>query len=64
MTFRTALHFAGNVTTVLVAGTLLGFVGINLILGCKTWDQSLWSEAHSCFALSDYTAGILNLIAQ
>jgi len=37
-----------------VSAALLGFVLINLILGCRTWDQTLWSETHSCIAPSDF----------
>ena len=27
---------------------LLAFVIINLLLGCETWDESLWTEYNSC----------------
>ena len=29
-------------------GFLLAFVIINLLLGCETWDESLWTEYNSC----------------
>lgn len=38
--------------------TLFGFIYlvvfcfINLILGCQTWDQSLWTEYNSCMTFA------------
>ena len=32
-------------------GFLLAFVIINLLLGCETWDESLWTEYNSCLTL-------------
>jgi len=28
---------------------LIDFIIINLLLGCNTWDKSLWDEYNSCF---------------
>ena len=28
------------------------FCGINLVLGCETWDESLWTEQNSCVKFS------------
>ena len=28
---------------------LIDFIIINLLLGCNTWDKSLWTEYNSCF---------------
>jgi len=26
------------------------WLGINLILGCETWDKEMWTEQNSCYA--------------
>ncbi len=41
-------------------GFLLAFVIINLLLGCETWDQSLWTEYNSCFTLQHIWEGVTN----
>ena len=27
---------------------IIAFLGINLLLGCETWDSSLWTDRNSC----------------
>ena len=39
-------------------GFLLAFVIINLLLGCETWDESLWTEYNSCITLGHIIDGI------
>ena len=29
-------------------GFIIVFLGINLLLGCETWDSSLWTDRNSC----------------
>ena len=29
-------------------GLFLGFMMINVLLGCETWDEALWTERNSC----------------
>ena len=41
-------------------GFLLAFVIINLLLGCETWDESLWTEYNSCFTLQHIIEGVTN----
>ena len=33
--------------TVLI-GFLMAFILVNMVLGCETWDQELWTEYNSC----------------
>ena len=33
---------------IIFIGFMFGFVGINFLLGCETWDQSYWTEYNSC----------------
>jgi hypothetical protein len=33
---------------IIFIGLMFGFVGINFLLGCETWDQSYWTEYNSC----------------
>jgi hypothetical protein len=33
---------------IIFIGLVFGFVGINFLLGCETWDQSYWTEYNSC----------------
>ena len=39
-------------------GFLLAFVIINLLLGCETWDESLWTEYNSCLTLQHIWEGV------
>ena len=41
-------------------GFLIAFVIINLLLGCETWDESLWTEYNSCFTLQHIIEGVTN----
>ena len=41
-------------------GFLLAFVIINLLLGCETWDESLWTEYNSCLTLQHIIEGVTN----
>ena len=41
-------------------GVLLAFVIINLLLGCETWDESLWTEYNSCLTLQHIIEGVSN----
>ena len=41
-------------------GFLLAFVIINLLLGCETWDESLWTEYNSCLTLQQIIEGVTN----
>ena len=41
-------------------GFLLAFVIINMLLGCETWDESLWTEYNSCLTLQHIIEGVSN----
>jgi len=41
-----------------VMGILLAFVGVNFILGCETWDESLWTYEHSCLTPTAIWEGV------
>lgn len=41
-------------------GVFLAFVIINLLLGCETWDESLWTEYNSCLTLQHIWEGVTN----
>ena len=32
-------------------GFLIAFAMINLMLGCETWDERLWTEYNSCLSI-------------
>lgn len=35
------------------------WLGINLILGCETWDREMWTEQNSCYVPWDKTLDFL-----
>ena len=41
-------------------GLLVGFILINWILGCETWDQELWTETNSCVTIQHLWEGGTN----
>ena len=41
-------------------GFLLAFIIINLLLGCETWDESLWTKTNSCLTLQHIIEGVSN----
>jgi|MDTE01.1.fsa_nt_gb hypothetical protein len=41
-------------------GLLVGFILINWILGCETWDQELWTETNSCVTIQQLWEGGTN----
>lgn len=50
----------GGLLIATVVGFFLAFVIINLILGCETWDESLWTETNSCLTLTQIMEGIIH----
>jgi len=42
------LRALGGFSVLAAFGMLMAFLGINLMLGCETWDQSLWTATNSC----------------
>jgi len=48
----------GGFAIALVVGFLIAFVIINFMLGCETWDESLWTETNSCLTLTHIMEGI------
>jgi len=49
----------GGFAIALVVGFLIAFVAINFMLGCETWDESLWTETNSCLTLTQIMEGII-----
>jgi p-aminobenzoyl-glutamate transporter AbgT len=45
---RIALQATGITSALLFISLFLMFVMLNLILGCVTWDSSLWTDQSSC----------------
>ena len=41
-------------------GFFIAFVFINLMLGCETWDESLWTETNSCLTINQLWEGVTN----
>lgn len=41
-------------------GLLVGFILINWILGCETWNQELWTETNSCVTIQQLWEGGTN----
>ena len=39
---------------IIFIGLMFGFVGINFLLGCETWDQSYWTEYNSCIIPTEF----------
>ena len=58
MSARKVLSALGATALVVAFGFLLAFVLINFMLGCETWDESLWTEYHSCITLGHIIDGI------
>ena len=49
---RKVIEIAAAGLMSLVIAWFIVFIFINLILGCETWDQSLWTETNSCLTFS------------
>ena len=58
MSARKVLSALGATALVVAFGFLLAFVLINFMLGCETWDESLWTEYNSCITLGHIIDGI------
>ena len=58
MSARKVLSALGATALVVAFGFLMAFVLINFMLGCETWDESLWTEYNSCITLGQIIDGI------
>ena len=58
MSARKVLSVLGATALVVAFGFLMAFVLINFMLGCETWDESLWTEYNSCITLGHIIDGI------
>jgi hypothetical protein len=45
---------------IIFIGLMFGFVGINFLLGCETWDQSYWTEYNSCITPTQLVDSLFN----
>jgi hypothetical protein len=57
---RKALEIMGTVTLLVAFSFLVAFALINFMLGCETWDESLWTETNSCVTLTHIWEGVTN----
>lgn len=48
----TARTIAQIIMTAAVAYLLL-WIGMNILLGCETWDSSRWTETNSCIPITE-----------
>ena len=58
MSARKVLSALWATALVVAFGFLMAFVLINFMLGCETWDESLWTEYNSCITLGHIIDGI------
>jgi len=54
---RTLEIIGGGIALVCFA-FLMAFVLINFMLGCETWDESLWTETNSCLTVTMIWEGV------
>jgi len=40
-------------------GLLMAFIFVNAMLGCQTWDQSLWTATNSCITPGAVIEGLI-----
>lgn len=45
---RLAMQATGITFGIVFISLFITFIILNLILGCETWDSSLWTEQNSC----------------
>jgi len=45
---------------IIFIGLVFGFIGINFLLGCETWDQSYWTEYNSCITPTQLVDGLFD----
>ena len=55
---RGFLNFIGGLLLAVVMGFLIAFVAINFMLGCESWDESLWTETNSCITVTQIWEGL------
>jgi hypothetical protein len=47
-----SVEIIGGLLLAVAVGFLITFIAINLVLGCETWDESLWTDTNSCLTLT------------
>lgn len=52
------IEIIGGLLLSVAVGFLIAFVFLNFMLGCETWDESLWTETNSCITLTQIWEGI------
>lgn len=45
---RSGLNAVGITVGIIFFALFFNLIILNLILGCETWDQSLWTDNNSC----------------
>ena len=52
------IEIIGGLLLAVAVGFLIAFVFLNFMLGCETWDESLWTETNSCITVTQIWEGI------
>ena len=52
------IEIIGSLLLCIAVGFLIAFVLLNFMLGCETWDESLWTETNSCITVTQIWEGI------
>ena len=55
---RNLIEILGGILVLTAFSILLAFTGVNFILGCETWDESLWTYEHSCLTPNAIWEGV------
>jgi len=50
---KTILNSVLLTLCILIASSVIMFIIINIMMGCKTWDEELWTQYNSCIKLSE-----------
>ena len=51
------IEFVVGGVMALAMAFLIGFVAINFMLNCQTWDQELWTASSSCLTVGQLFGG-------
>jgi len=58
---RNLIEILGGILVLTAFSILLAFTGVNFILGCETWDESLWTYEHSCLTPTAIWEGVIEV---
>jgi hypothetical protein len=52
------INIIGGLLLSVTVGFAIAFIALNFLLGCETWDESLWTETNSCITITQIWEGI------